>query len=182
MSGETEAPRGPVEPIFHDANFVSEAIMNDEHDAIEVRETIAALALAGFKGENDKWEPLWLIADRMSKEVSVLIDREGNTWVDVGTSGEVKLAPAAGSIMPYRLWLHTHPWTAYASSRDRETLANCSMILEQAIVLGHDHMVWLRRDYSGMVRVLEDEGPLSTWTSDEEILTYSSMTEGQNVQ
>ena len=34
----------------------------------------------------------------MKKEVSVLIDRDGNIWVDIGTSGEVRLAPAFGSI------------------------------------------------------------------------------------
>jgi len=153
-----------------------------EHDAREVRETLAALAIAGFRGENDKWEELWKVADSMSKEVSVLLDRENKAWVDIGTRGQVSLAPAVGSTMPYKLWLHTHPWSAYASSTDRDTLANCSMILEQAIVLGHDHMVWLRRDYSGKGSVLEKSGPLSTWTSDEEVITYSSMTEGYNVE
>ena len=146
-----------------------------------VRETIAALALAGFRGESDKWERLWNIADHMKKEVSVLIDRDGNTWVDIGSSGEVRLAPAFGSVAPYQLWLHTHPFSAYASSTDRRTLASCSMILEQAIVLGHDHMVWLTRDYSGNGRMLEPEGPLSTWTTDEEVITYASMLEGNDV-
>ena len=55
------------------------------------------------------------------------------------------------------------------------------MILEQAIVLGHDHMVWLTRDYSGNQRMLESEGPLSTWTTDEEVITYASMLEGNDV-
>ena len=182
MSQEKSPIMGPVEPIFHHPMVVHRSVLNGEHESTEVRETIAALALAGFGGESDKWESLWKIADSMSKEVSVLIDRDGNTWVDIGTSGEVRLAPAVGSIAPYQMWLHTHPWTAYASSRDRETLANCSMILEQAIVLGHDHMVWLRRDYSGNHRMLESEGPLSTWTSDEEIITYSSMMEGYDVE
>ena len=117
----------------------------------------------------------------MKKEVSVLIDRDGNTWVDIGSSGEVRLAPAFGSVAPYQLWLHTHPFSAYASSTDRSTLASCSMILEQAIVLGHDHMVWLTRDYSGNQRMLESEGPLSTWTTDEEVITYASMLEGNDV-
>jgi hypothetical protein len=56
------------------------------------------------------------------------------------------------------------------------------MILEQAIVLGHDHLVWLRRDYSGNHRTLEAEGPLSTWTTDEDIITYDSMLEGYDVE
>ena len=175
-------PRGPVEPVFHEPKAVYYSIERGENESHEVRETIAALALAGFGGENDKWEPLWKIADRMKKEVSVLIDREGNAWVDIGSSGEVRLAPAFGSVAPYQLWLHTHPYSAYASSTDRETLAGCSMILEQAIVLGHDHLVWLRRDYSGNQRMLESDGPLSTWTTDEHSITYASMLEDYDVE
>ena len=178
---DQEIKCGSVEPRLHCSELVFNMIQSGEHDANEVRETLAALAIAGFSGENDKWEELWKVADSMSKEVSVLLDRENKAWVDIGTRGQVSLAPAFGSTMPYKLWLHTHPWSAYASSTDRETLANCSMILEQAIVLGHDHMVWLRRDYSGREEVLEREGPLSTWTSDEEVITYSSMTEGNDV-
>ncbi|MAU85856.1 MAG: hypothetical protein CMA21_04575 [Euryarchaeota archaeon] len=172
---------GSTEPIFHSPRDVHSSIQNGDLESAVVRETIAALALAGFRGESDKWGPLWNIADQMKKEVSVLIDRDGNTWVDIGSSGEVRLAPAFGSIAPYQLWLHTHPYSAYASSTDRETLASCSMILEQAIVLGHDHMVWLKRDYSGNRRMLEPEGPLSTWTTDEEIITYASMLVGNDV-
>lgn len=173
---------GSVEPVFHEPRGVYHSIERGELESDEVLETIAALAMAGFRGESDKWEPLWKIADQMKKEVSVLIDRDGNIWVDIGTSGEVRLAPAFGSIAPYQLWLHTHPFSAYASSTDRETLASCSMILEQAIVLGHDHLVWLRRDYSGNHRTLEAEGPLSTWTTDEDIITYDSMLEGYDVE
>ncbi len=177
-----EIPLGSVFPRLHPMDSVFHAVQEGDHGSIIVRETIAALALAGFRGESDNWEKLWGIADRMSKEVSVLIDREDFTWVDIGTRGQVRLAPAIGSKAPYKLWLHTHPWNAYASSTDRDTLANCSMILQEAIVLGHDHMVWLRRDYSGNEKALELEGPLSTWTSDENIVPYSSITEGENVQ
>ena len=175
-------PGGPVEPVYHEPEAVYYSIDRGENESHEVRETIAALALAGFRGENDKWEPLWKIADRMKKEVSVLIDRDGNAWVDIGSSGEVRLAPAIGSVAPYQLWLHTHPYSAYASSTDRETLAGCSMILEQAIVLGHDHLVWMRRDYSGNQRMLETDGPLSTWTTDEHSITYASMLEDYDVE
>jgi hypothetical protein len=42
-------------------------------------------------------------------------------------------------------------------------------------------MVWLTRDYSGNQRMLESEGPLSTWTTDEEVITYASMLEGNDV-
>jgi hypothetical protein len=182
MREEEMDARSCVEPRLHPPELVFELIERGEHESLEVRETIAALALSGFRGENDKWEELWKVADSMSKEVSVLLDRRSQAWVDIGTRGQVRLAPAIGSIAPYKLWLHTHPWSAYASGTDRETLASCSMILEQAIVLGHDHMVWLRRDYSGIEEVLEEDGPLSTWTTDENVITYSSITEGCNVE
>tara|TARA_B100000287_G_scaffold371317_1_gene369297 strand:+ start:2830 stop:3378 length:549 start_codon:yes stop_codon:yes gene_type:complete len=182
MSDEVAIPRSCVQPRLHPPQLVFDLIGRGYHESLEVRETIAALAIAGFRGENDKWEELWKVADSMKKEVSVLLDQRFQAWVDIGTRGEVRLAPAVGSIAPYRLWLHTHPWSAYASSTDRETLASCSMILEQAIVLGHDHMVWLRRDYSGNEEVLEEEGPLSTWTTDEDVIAYSSITEAYDVE
>ncbi len=181
MNRDKASVDGATEPILHNPRDVHLTIQKGNLESAVVRETIAALALAGFRGESDKWEHLWKIADHMKKEVSVLIDRDGNTWVDIGSSGEVRLAPAFGSVAPYQLWLHTHPFSAYASSTDRGTLASCSMILEQAIVLGHDHMVWLTRDYSGNERMLEPEGPLSTWTTDEEVITYASMLEGNDV-
>lgn len=181
MNRDKKSIDGSTEPKFHNPREVHLSIQKGNLESAVVRETIAALALAGFRGESDKWERLWNIADHMKKEVSVLIDRDGNTWVDIGSSGEVRLAPAFGSVAPYQLWLHTHPFSAYASSTDRSTLASCSMILEQAIVLGHDHMVWLTRDYSGNQRMLESEGPLSTWTTDEEVITYASMLEGNDV-
>ena len=182
MSQYNSQVEGSVEPMFHEPKTVYFSIDRGELESPVVLETIAALALAGFQGESDKWEPLWKIADHMKKEVSVLIDRDGKTWVDIGSRGEVRLSPAFGSIAPYQLWLHTHPYSAYASSTDRETLASCSMILEQAIILGHDHLVWLRRDYSGNHAMLESEGPLSTWTTDEDIITYTSMMEGYDVE
>ena len=177
----TEQVPSDIMPNLHQPSSLKSALLSGDLRSNALLETIAALAMAGFRGESDKWEPLWKIADQMKKEVSVLVDRGGNIWVDIGTSGEVRLAPAFGSMAPYQLWLHTHPFSAYASSTDRETLASCSMILEQAIVLGHDHLVWLRRDYSGNHRTLEAEGPLSTWTTDEDIITYDSMLEGYDV-
>ena len=56
------------------------------------------------------------------------------------------------------------------------------MILEQAIVLGHDHMVWLRRRDSGEGEALENDGPLSTWTTDKETIQYSSLKGAEDVE
>ena len=111
---------GSVEPVFHEPRAVYHSIERGELESAEVLETIAALAMAGFRGESDKWEPLWKIADQMKKEVSVLIDRDGNIWVDIGTSGEVRLAPAFGSVAPYQLWLHTCLLYTSPSPRDRQ--------------------------------------------------------------
>tara|TARA_B100000579_G_scaffold397480_1_gene377080 strand:- start:4767 stop:5315 length:549 start_codon:yes stop_codon:yes gene_type:complete len=173
---------GCIDPKVHPSESVFADISRGDHDSRLVLQTMAGLALSGFQGDGGSWEKLWLIADSMSKEVSVLIDKVGKIWVDIGTRGEVTLAPPVGSVVPYRLWLHTHPWEAYASSTDRDTLASCSMILEQAIVLGHDHMVWLRRRDSGEGEALENDGPLSTWTTDKETIQYSSLKEVEDVE
>jgi len=165
-------PRPPVEEILHEPEEVKIAIEEGSHSSHTIIETIAALAKLG------RFEELWKIADSMSKEVSVLVDAVGSVWVDIGTKSSVRLAPAQGSVIPFRLWLHTHPHDAYASQTDRGTLAGCSMILQEAIVLGHDHMVRLQRKPAGIGRSLEDYGPLSTWTSDEEIVLYSNLKGG----
>ncbi|MCH2427866.1 MAG: hypothetical protein MK168_00840 [Candidatus Thalassarchaeum sp.] len=171
MADRPLLPSPPVEEILHDREAVNIAIEEGRHSSLIICETIAALTKLG------RFEELWKIADSMSKEVSVLVDAEGRVWVDIGTKSSVRLSPAQGSVIPYRLWLHTHPHEAYASQTDRGTLAGCSMILHEAIVLGHDHMVRLQRKPAGIGRSLEDYGPLSTWTSDEDIVLYSSLKE-----
>ena len=165
------SPIPPVEEILHPPEHVKIAIENGAHSSLVIRETIAALA------KQERYEELWQIADGMSKEVSVLEDARGRVWVDVGTKSRVRLSPAQDSVIAYRLWLHTHPHDAYASQTDRETLACCSMILQEAIVLGHDHMVRLQRMTPGLGNSLEEEGPLSPWTSDKEIILYSKQRE-----
>ncbi len=174
MSDRPLTPHLPVDGRFHHPVAVRNAIEEGRFVSVEVCETIAALAM------DEEYEALWEIADSMSKEVSVLVDAERKVWVDIGTRSEVRLAPARGSVIPYRLWLHTHPHDAYASQTDRATLASCSMILQEAIVLGHDHMVRLQRMRAGEGPSLESEGPLSTWTSDEEVILYSDIREGSD--
>ena len=169
MSDRSLTPHLPVERRVHHPVSVRNAIEEGRLASAEVRETIAALAM------DEEYEVLWEIADSMAKEVSVLVDAERKVWVDIGTRSEVRLAPASGSVIPFRLWLHTHTHDAYASQTDRATLASCSMILQEAIVLGHDHMVRLRRMRTGEGPSLEPEGPLSTWTSDEEVVLYSDI-------
>ena len=154
-----------VIPKIHVRGLVEGLIEALDHNADQVMETIGALAV------ERRWPELWLLADKMGKEVSVLLDSENRVWVDIGTRGRVVLTPPIGSTIPYRLWIHTHPHDAYWSATDLNTIASHSFILESAIVLGFDHMKVARRKDSQQSRGLEDEGPLSMWT-DEPLVYY----------
>ena len=156
-----------VTPKAHDEGLVERLVLSGEHSAMEVLETIGALAVDG------DWGGMWSIADMMGREVSVLFDSEMRVWVDVGTAGQVKITPPLGSTIPFRLWIHTHPWNAYWSSTDLMTIASHSQILERALVLGFDHMKSTERSEHPPARSLGD-GPLLLW-SDEPVLRYEEV-------
>ena len=162
-----------VTPVLHEPYSVIRAIYSALHDgdleSPELLETIAALAAGGM------WEQLWNLANSLSREVSVLFDREGRIWVDIGTAGQVRLNPPVGSSIPFSLWIHTHPWDAYWSATDLSTLAAYSQILDEALVLGHDHMKRARKAEGDCER-LGPEQPLSVWTS-EPVRAYSEEVE-----
>ena len=87
----------------------------------------------------------------------------------------VRLAPPSGALLPFRLWVHTHPLTAYWSATDTHTLATVTPMLECAYVLGLDHYMQAvnRGDTppeEGELR-LDVDGPLARWT-DEAIREY----------
>jgi len=160
-----------VSPVLHHPDEVSGDISGGHLESPAVKETIAGLAQRG------SWEDLWRVAHSMSREVSVLFDSEGSIWVDVGTAGQVRLAPPQGARIPFRLWVHTHPWDAYWSETDLGTLAAYSRILESALVLGHDHMKRARRLGASDTGALAGDGPLSNWSS-EPCLPYGADTGG----
>jgi hypothetical protein len=174
--GPNLPPQNPVLPRLHPTIELWGAIQNGN-----LRDEAILQSLA-FYGIERNWEAVWIIADALKREVSLLFDNQGLVWVDVGERGMVRLSPPLGSRLPLRLWVHTHPWDAYWSSTDRRTLATVSGILEQALVLGNDHLVRslhldpLSRE--NMNRMLAIEGPLSHWT-DEDSLTYLSI---RNIQ
>ena len=145
-------------PRIHSNWEVSEDIISGRFSSSRVKETIAALARA------ESWLELWEIADSMSREVSVLFDADGRIWVDIGTAGHVSLEPPLGATIPFRLWVHTHPWDPYWSQTDKDTLAAYSTILESALVLGHDRMKWSR--IGSEMQTIEPSGPLSDWSSE----------------
>jgi hypothetical protein len=156
-----------VSPKIHEKGTVERLVCSGEHASMEVLETIGALAI-----ERD-WESLWSIADMMGREVSVLFDSKMRVWVDVGTAGQVELAPPLGSTIPFRLWIHTHPRNAYWSSTDLMTIASHSLILERALVLGFDHMKATERSGSPPPRSLGD-GALMMWT-EEPVVRYEEV-------
>ena len=159
MQAETD-----VTPFLHDPLEVQSAIGSGDLESRVLKETIAGLA------SQSMWRQLWLVADSLSREVSVLFDRDGRIWVDIGTAGQVRLSPPVGATIPFSLWIHTHPWDAYWSSTDLSTLASYSRILDSALVLGHDHMKSTRKAEGDCER-LGPGAPLSVWTS-EEVRTY----------
>ena len=162
-----------VDPILHEPSILLSALGSGDLGSEILLETIAALA------NKEMWRQLWIVADSLSREVSVLFDRDGRIWVDIGTAGQVRLSPPVGSSIPFSLWVHTHPWDAYWSPTDLGTLAAYSRIMDRAIVLGHDHMK-IANKAEGDCERLGESGPLSIWTS-EPVVTYNEL-EGSNVR
>ena len=169
---EEEDYRTPVldvKPFRHPPNSVEYRISTGDVNSQEVVETIAQLA------QEEDWASLWQVADRMKREVSILFDSKGNIFVDVGTQGEVAMSPPIGAEIPFRLWVHTHPWESYWSETDRSTLSCYSDILEEALVLGHDHYKRSSHTVPKDLRPrLSKHWPLSAWT-EEELVPYLSV-------
>ena len=156
-------PKGCDKPRIHPSNLVDSCLNTEDYDCEVIREHIAGLTKA------ERLQEIWKIGDRLQREVSVLIDSEDKFYVDIGTSGQVKMSPPLGAKVPFKIWLHSHPQDAYWSSTDRDTIAAYTSLLEKAIVLGHDH--YKKTEFSEFSEsFLEDEGPLSSWTSEPTVL------------
>ena len=156
-------PKGSDEPKIHAPQLVDSCLDTGDYDCEVIREHIAGLTHAG------RWQQIWEIGNRLLREVSVLIDAEGKYYIDIGTSGEVKMSPPIGAKVPFKLWLHTHPQDAYWSSTDRDTIASYTSLLVRAVVLGHDH--YKQTVFSDSPEAaLEGDGPLSSWTSEPTVL------------
>ena len=85
---------------------------------------------------------IYLLSNAVSREVSILVDSNDNYFVDWGTIGSVELSPPIGAVLPFKLWVHTHPSnTAYWSITDRNTLEIAKGILDKALVLGEDGLL-----------------------------------------
>jgi hypothetical protein len=155
----------PIQPRAESLARLAEELSNT---GIQEARVQAALAAAGME---QNWQEVWNIADLLGVEISLLFDSADNIWVDIGTAGSVRLQPPGGAILPFRLWVHTHPRDAYWSATDKRTLAIWQMLLDKALVLGHDHYKQSVKGDATELPRLSSAGPLASW-SDEEIVQY----------
>ena len=182
MEGEMIAQE-PVQAILH-----SNVLIECDLESSTYSKTGAIVESLAYYAKNELWEELWNLADRLKREVSILFDVQDLIWVDIAQRGMVRLAPPMGARLPFRLWIHTHPWDAYWSITDRQTLSTVSGILERALVLGHDHLLQTvhsnllttTRDFDVRSSFAPDEfrlaehGTLAHWT-DEPVMMYSDI-------
>jgi hypothetical protein len=122
------------------------------------------------------WYMIYLLSKRVSREVSILVDSKDTYFVDWGTIGSVELSPPVGAVLPFKLWVHTHPSnTAYWSITDRNTLEIAKGILEKALVLGENGLLstTLQPTTSSTVDIVN---PNPQWTEEEVMgwLEYNS--------
>ncbi|MDP6639798.1 MAG: hypothetical protein QGH90_08125 [Candidatus Poseidoniaceae archaeon] len=138
--------------------------------------------LIGVLAQRDEWDAIYLLSTLAGRELSVVFDADDAVHVDWGSPGQVPLHPPLGSTIPFRLWVHTHPHGhAYWSATDRNSLANGTLILAKAQVLGDNGILTsTRMDESADCGRLATMGPLARW-SDEEVVLWSEWSAGKIV-
>ena len=100
------------------------------------------LDLVTNMAKKSNWHTIYLLSRSAAREVSILVDSKDNYFVDWGTIGSVELSPPIGAVLPFKLWVHTHPSnTAYWSITDQNTLEVAKGILDKALVLGEDGLL-----------------------------------------
>ena len=120
-----------------DINFIKET----PEPVIDV-ESESSIDFVINLAKKGNWYMIYLLSKCVSREVSILVDSKDNYFVDWGTIGSVKLSPPVGAVLPFKLWVHTHPSnTAYWSITDRNTLEIAKGILDKALVLGEDGLL-----------------------------------------
>ena len=166
-------PQEAVIPRLHPTRDIELAIVSGNLRSAALLQSFAYFAV------EHHWQSVWSLADSLKREVSILFDSQGLIWVDIGTIGMVHVSPPIGSELPLRLWVHTHPWSAYWSDTDRRALAGFAGALDEALVLGHDHLVRsIGRDPETQPfgRKLSSDGPLMHWTA-EDPMSYQAFRE-----
>ena len=125
----------------------------------------------------DNWDSIYLISALAGREVSILIDAEGEIFVDWGGPGLVPLSPPVGAKIPFRLWVHTHPFGfAYWSATDQRSLSHAPLILNCAWVMGKNGILSStcmpdtlseEKPSEGDSSRIDVSGPLSRWTAEQ---------------
>ena len=112
------------------------------------------------------WYMIYQLSNFVSREVSILVDSKDNYFVDWGTIGSVELSPPIGAVLPFKLWVHTHPSnTAYWSITDRNTLEIAKGILDKALVLGENGLLSTTLQPTTSLTV-DIENPNPQWTEE----------------
>ena len=137
-----------------------EMIRSGQKKEGEIKEMLVDL------GRENRWPEVWKISHALGVEISWIEDAKNEVWVDIGTAGEVMLNPPIGALLPFRLWVHTHPWNAYWSLTDRDTLAAYCGLIQEALVLGHDHSKHTECKLPFGEKIENGINPLSTWTEE----------------
>ena len=120
-----------------DINFIKET--PEPVIDVESKSSIDFVINLAKKGN---WYMIYLLSKCVSREVSILVDSKDNYFVDWGTIGSVELSPPVGAVLPFKLWVHTHPSnTAYWSITDRNSLEIAKGILDKALVLGENGLL-----------------------------------------
>ena len=122
--------------------------------------------ISEFTTQKD-WDKIYQISEFFGQEISILVDAQERIFVDWGSISRVELTPPLGSVVPFKLWLHTHPRNqAFWSITDQNSLFIAERILEHAIVLGMDGILT-----SSNTNLLELKPSIdqSCWTSEQVI-------------
>ena len=134
--------------------------------AIDV-ESESCIDLVIDLAKKHNWHMIYLLSNFVSREVSILVDSKDNYFVDWGTIGSVELSPPIGAVLPFKLWVHTHPSnTAYWSITDRNTLEIAKGILDKALVLGENGLLSTTLQPTNSCTV-DIENPNPQWTEEE---------------
>jgi hypothetical protein len=161
------------EPIVHIDDWKSK-IEESLHPFVEI---VKEYGIHTFTNPDTQLEvgPLSVIwemstqAFDIPREIQIVIDDNGEIFIDVGTPGYVDFSfEPSGMKLPIMCWIHTHPMgSAFFSTTDWKTLNSWNTIMESAIVLGNNEF-WaydVKRDICKMVKYGKLKG---TETKEEE--------------
>ena len=77
------------------------------------------------------------------REIQIVIDDDGEIFIDVGTPGYVDFSfEPSGMKLPIMCWIHTHPFgQAFFSGTDWKTIKSWKGMMQSATVLGDNQFI-----------------------------------------